>query len=90
VELLVSTREAARRLGIGKTSLFHLLKTELGSVRLGGRTMIPVSELQRFAAALPRRLPGGKMEQGKDRELRSTLEPDARIGSRQAGDKANV
>jgi excisionase family DNA binding protein len=62
VELLVSTREAARRLGIGKTNLFHLLNTELGAVRLGGRTMIPVSELQRFAAGLPRRLPSGKME----------------------------
>jgi excisionase family DNA binding protein len=71
VELLVSTREAARRLGIGKTSLFHLLKTELGSVRLGGRTMIPVSELQRFAAALPRRLPSSKMGQRKDKADRS-------------------
>ena len=71
MELLVSTREAARRLGIGKTSLFYLLKTELGSVRLGGRTMIPVSELQRFAAALPRRLPSGKIEQRKDKADRS-------------------
>jgi hypothetical protein len=29
--------------------------------------MIPVSELQRFAAALPRRLPSGKIEQRKDK-----------------------
>jgi excisionase family DNA binding protein len=56
VELLVSTRESARRLGCGKTKLFELLKTEqIQAVRFGGRTMIPTAELERFASMLPPR-----------------------------------
>jgi excisionase family DNA binding protein len=56
VELLVPTKEARRRIGVGKTTLFDLLKKKrLRAVRLGSRTMIPVSELERFAATLPPR-----------------------------------
>jgi excisionase family DNA binding protein len=56
MELLLSIAESARRLGIGKTRFFELLKAEeLHAVRLGGRTLIPVVELERFVAALPPR-----------------------------------
>ena len=58
MQLLVSTREGARRLGCGKTKLFELLRTEqIQAVRFGGRTMIPTSELGRFVSALPPRRP---------------------------------
>jgi excisionase family DNA binding protein len=56
MELLVSTRESARRLGIGKTTFFELLKNgRIKAVRLGGRTLVPPAELERFTASLPRR-----------------------------------
>jgi len=55
-ELLTTTHESARRLGIGRTKLFELLKDKrLTAVRLGRKTLIPVAELERFAAALPKR-----------------------------------
>ena len=53
MELLLSVAESARRLGIGKTRFFELLKAEeLHAVRLGGRTLIPIAELERFVAQL--------------------------------------
>jgi excisionase family DNA binding protein len=56
MELLLSVAETARRLGIGKTRFFELLKAEeLHAVRLGGRTLIPIAELERFVAQLPPR-----------------------------------
>jgi excisionase family DNA binding protein len=55
-ELLVSTAEAARRVGVGKTKFFELLKDDqIKAVRLGRRTLVPVAELERFAAMLPAR-----------------------------------
>ena len=54
--MLLSITESARRLGIGKTRVFELLKAEeLHAVRLGGRTLIPIAELERFVAQLPPR-----------------------------------
>src|SRR5262245_9259990 len=54
--MLLSITESARRLGIGKTRVFELLKAEeLQAVRLGGRTLIPIAELERFVAQLPPR-----------------------------------
>ena len=54
--MLLSIMESARRLGIGKTRVFELLKAEeLHAVRLGGRTLIPIAELERFVAQLPPR-----------------------------------
>ena len=51
-----TTHESARWLGIGRTKLFDILKrNDLRAVRLGGRTLIPVAELERFAASLPPR-----------------------------------
>jgi excisionase family DNA binding protein len=56
MQLLISIPDAAQRLGIGKTLTYELLKLEkLKAVRLGGRTLIPVVELERFVAALPQR-----------------------------------
>jgi excisionase family DNA binding protein len=49
---LVDATNAARRLGIGRTSLYELLSTgELGSVRIGRRRLIPSTEIERFIAA---------------------------------------
>ena len=57
--MLLSITESARRLGIGKTRVFELLKAEeLHAVRLGGRTLIPIAELERFVAQLPPRTRG--------------------------------
>jgi excisionase family DNA binding protein len=56
MELLVSTREGARRIGVGKTKFFELLKDErIKAVRIGRRTLIPTVELDRFVAGLPPR-----------------------------------
>ena len=56
MQLLISTKEGARRLGIGKTTFFDLLKDgKIKAVRVGGRTLIQPAELERFADALPRR-----------------------------------
>lgn len=55
-QILCSTREAAHRLSIGRTKLFSLLKEgKIKAVRLGTRTLIPVGELESFAATLPTR-----------------------------------
>jgi excisionase family DNA binding protein len=56
VQLLSTTADAARTLAIGRTKLFELLKNgELEAVRLGRKTLIPIAELERFAASLPPR-----------------------------------
>lgn len=43
-------RQAGERLGgLGKTTMFALIKAgELRSIKIGARTLIPESELQRF------------------------------------------
>ena len=56
MQLLISIKEGARRLGIGKTTFFKLLRDgKISAVRLGGRTLVSPAELERFAASLPRR-----------------------------------
>ena len=43
--------DACRRLGLGRTALYALIAAkELKAIKLGGRTVIPESELQRFSA----------------------------------------
>lgn len=43
--------QACARIGIGRTALYQLLRDgELRAVKLGGRTLIPESELQRLVA----------------------------------------
>lgn len=55
-QLLVTTKEAWQSLGIGRTRFFEILSEgHIQAVRLGKRTLIPVAELERFAAALPQR-----------------------------------
>jgi excisionase family DNA binding protein len=47
--LLVSTAEAAQRLGIGRTLLWRLLQTgELPSMHIGDRRLIAVADLEAF------------------------------------------
>jgi len=44
--------DACRRLGIGRTLFYELLaKGELQAFKIGGRTLIPESELQRLIAS---------------------------------------
>lgn len=51
--LFVSVLVAARRLGIGATSCWNLVKErKLPVVRLGRRTLVSVAALEEFAAAL--------------------------------------
>ncbi len=48
-----SVANAARRLSIGKTMFFKLLKEgKIQSCRIGSRTLISETELQRFAAEI--------------------------------------
>ena len=43
--------DAARLLGIGKTSIYALFKSgALRPIRIGGRTLVPASELHRLIA----------------------------------------
>ena len=43
--------QACRRLGVAKTSIYALIKGgELRSIKIGSRTLIPESELQRFVS----------------------------------------
>jgi hypothetical protein len=55
-QLLVTTKDAWQSLGIGRTRFFEILGAgQIRAVRLGGRTLVPVAELERFAAELPQR-----------------------------------
>ena len=55
-QLLVTTKDAWQSLGIGRTRFFEILRAgDIQAVRLGRRTLVPVTELERFAAALPSR-----------------------------------
>jgi excisionase family DNA binding protein len=41
--------EACRRIGVARTSIYELIKAgEIKSIKIGSRTLIPESELQRF------------------------------------------
>lgn len=52
--LTVSIAEACKILGIGRTSLYSLISARQLRVRkIGRRTVIELSELQRFVAELP-------------------------------------
>jgi excisionase family DNA binding protein len=49
-----SPADAAKALGIGKSTLFALLaRSEIRAKKLGTRTLIPASELHRYAESLP-------------------------------------
>ncbi len=51
----LSVKEACAALSIGKTSFYKLLgKGELNAVRLGGRTLITWTELERLITSLPK------------------------------------
>jgi len=43
--------DACRRIGIGRTALYELIKTgEIRAIKIGSRTLIPEAELQRVIA----------------------------------------
>jgi excisionase family DNA binding protein len=47
--LLVGIRDAAKRLGIGRSKLYELVKArEIVPVRIGSRALIPMSALNAF------------------------------------------
>jgi excisionase family DNA binding protein len=54
-QLCYSPVEAAKNLGIGRSTVFNLLaRGELKAVKLGTRTLISAEELQRYLASLPK------------------------------------
>jgi excisionase family DNA binding protein len=58
VELL-SAEEFAHRAGVARSTLWALLnRGEIGSTKLGGRRLIPTTELERLADAATRRSAG--------------------------------
>lgn len=51
--LMYQIPEAARRLGIGRTMLYELLKTRsVAVVHIGRRALVPAAELQRLSEEL--------------------------------------
>lgn len=49
--LFNSVTDACRRLGVGRTTLYELIAGKaIVPIKLGTRTLVPESELQRFAA----------------------------------------
>ena len=53
-ELAIPVKEAARRLGVGTTTLYKLFA--LGKItprKFVGRTMVPIAELERYLADSP-------------------------------------
>lgn len=53
-ERLIPLSEARDHLGIGRTSIFKLMRNgELKAVKIGRKTLIPSSELTRFQNGLP-------------------------------------
>lgn len=62
--LLLMIPEAARRLSVGKTTLYAMLRSgELGSVVVGRLRRIPMDSLDSLLDALPV-LPRGSIEEG--------------------------
>lgn len=52
-ELLIPVEEAARRLAIGRTVAYSLIRSgELPSVKIGRSRRVPVSTLQEYVASL--------------------------------------
>lgn len=52
--LCFSPADAAKMLGIGRSTLFDLLaRGEIRARKLGTRTLIPAAELQRYVDSLP-------------------------------------
>lgn len=50
LRILVTVEEAAEALRVGRTTVFHLIRTgELDSVRIGRLRRVPLDELRRFA-----------------------------------------
>lgn len=54
-EALLSVPAAAQRLGVGRSTLYVLLaRGALEAVRIGRRTLVPTTSVERLIAALPR------------------------------------
>ena len=52
--IALSPAEAAAAIGLGRSKLYELMRAgEINAKKSGGRTIIPVADLQRFIAALP-------------------------------------
>jgi excisionase family DNA binding protein len=53
-QLSYSPNDAAKVLGIGRSTLFNLLAHgQIAARKLGTRTLIPAAELERYLASLP-------------------------------------
>ena len=52
---LLTVAEAADVLGIGKTTMFHLLKTEIPSLKIGRARRIPANTLAKWVMDAVRR-----------------------------------
>lgn len=65
--LLVSIREARRQLGdIGTTAFYNVVKRHgVQLVRLGGRSLVPMAEIERVVAAICTARPANASEKAK-------------------------
>lgn len=56
----LTVKAACDTYSIGRTSCYRLLSEgRISAVKLGGKTLIPVSSLDRYFASLPAYQPGG-------------------------------
>ncbi len=82
-QLLLSPVQAARRLGIGRSTLYLLISDgQLESVHIGARRLVPVEGLERFVERLRRGEVGTDPADGRLAEPAAVPRPSRR---RQAG-----
>ncbi len=52
-QLMVSPADAAKRIGVGRTTFYGLMSEgEIKAVKIGRRTLIPIAELERYVDRL--------------------------------------
>jgi excisionase family DNA binding protein len=52
-KLLLTTEEAARRLGIGRSAVYDLIRTKkLKTLKIGARRLVPIESLHEVVALL--------------------------------------
>jgi excisionase family DNA binding protein len=85
-KLLLTPEEAARALGVGRTTLYELLRTgAVTSVRIGGSRRVPTSAVEDYVRSLT--TPG--VDPARERRLASRVPTPASAGHRDGHSRRN-
>jgi excisionase family DNA binding protein len=85
-KLLLTPKEAARVLGVGRTTLYELLRTgAVTSVRIGGSRRVPTSAVEDFVRGLT--TPG--VDPARERHLASRVPTPASAGDTRGQSRSN-